>query len=229
MQNHKKFCVNRKPEQVLAVNGVPCRNYHFINYIDESAEDALPPAPVYVTGSLIPLYSEQTLVCQNLRSYIIAKEKHDLSKLLKAEPTMSRVLMSIDPSEMDQNEASSIESEVGMQDQRRMTITDRVNEESHEMLWKRIEKCLTEQIIYESIAEYLIVYTNVLKLHIDNRVTLDKLCIKALVCSVRPSYIEEIFNLNLIDADTDINSLMRNGKIFHDDYAIENLTLNLLF
>ena len=60
-------------------------------------------------------------------------------------------------------------------------------------------------------------YTNVLKLHIENRVKLDKVCIKALACSVRPSYIEEIFYLNLIDADTDINSLMRNGKIFHHD------------
>ncbi len=174
---------------------------------------------------LIDLYSEQTRFSQNLLSYIRLKEKHDFSKMKKAEPKMSRVFGA------SSNEASSIESDImlGIQNQRRMTITDRVNEESHEMLWERIEEHLIEHKIFESIDEYLIKYTNILKLHIDHRVKLDKLCTKALVSSVRPSYIEEIFNLNLVDADTDINSLMRNGKIFHDDLAMENFYLNLFY
>jgi hypothetical protein len=160
---------------------------------------------------LIDIYSEQTRFSQNLLSYIRLKEKHDFFKLKKAELKMSRVF---DPSEMDQNEASERDIVLDIQNQRRMKINDRMNEESHEMLWERIEEHLMEHKIFESIDEYLIKYTNILKLHIDHRVKLDKLCSKALVSCVRPSYIEEIFDLNLIDADTDINSLMKNGKIF---------------
>jgi hypothetical protein len=38
---------------------------------------------------LIEVESEQAVFCRNLLSYIILREKHDFSKLIKVEPKMS--------------------------------------------------------------------------------------------------------------------------------------------
>ena len=158
-------------------------------------------------SSLLVRNSGEAQFWKNLLNYIRLKEKNDLSKLKHAERKQKREFISDEMDDSEQSEIKFFTSD--LKHQSSMVKNNQMNWEAYEDVWSRIEDHLSEQKTYVRIDNYIIKYTNILKSHIEHRVRLDRLCAEALVSSVRPSYIEDIFDLNLIDEDTDVGSLLK--------------------
>ena len=166
---------------------------------------------------LIARDMEETKFCKNLLNYIRLKEKSDFSKLKRVERKNIREFIAdeMDCSETDLEISSSTMDKckhLETTPQTKSITIDQTKWDTYEDVWIRMENHLSSQKTFESIDIYVIKYTNILKSHIDHRVKLAKLCSLALVSSVRPSFIEEVFNLNLIDENTDVASLFRDGR-----------------
>jgi hypothetical protein len=169
---------------------------------------------------LIARDMEETTFCKNLLNYIRLKEKSDFSKLKRVEREKVREFIGyeMDCSETDLVISSSTMDKCKHLETTKNIIIDQTKWDTYEDVWLRIENHLSSQKNFENIDTYIIKYTNILKSHIDHRVKLDKLCSLALVSSVRPSFIEEAFNLNLIDENTDVASLFRDGRNIFEFY-----------
>ena len=166
---------------------------------------------------------EETKFCKNLLKYIRLKERSDFSKLKRVERKKVREFIGdeMDCSETDLGISSSTMDKckhLETTPQTKSITIDQTKWDTYEDVWIRIENHLSSQRNFENIDAYVIKYTNILKLHIDHRVKLDKLCSLALVSSVRPSFIEEAFNLKLIDENTDVASLFRDGRKIFEFY-----------
>lgn len=82
-----------------------------------------------------------------------------------------------------------------------------------ETAWSKIRDHLDDLKENDEMSAYVIKYTNILKLHIENKIPLDHVCIIGLVSCIRPSYIEQIFDLGLIDAVTKLHCLFKPSNL----------------
>jgi hypothetical protein len=78
-----------------------------------------------------------------------------------------------------------------------------------EIAWHKIREHLDDLKDNSDMSAYAVKYTTILKQHIENKLPLDHLCIIGLVSCIQPSYIEDIFNLNLIDSATKLHCLFK--------------------
>jgi hypothetical protein len=85
----------------------------------------------------------------------------------------------------------------------------------HTTIWLSIKDHLDELKDNDDLTGYVVNYTNILRVHIDNRVPLEHSCIIGLVSCVRPSYIEAIFDRALIDETSRIQCLFKPRMLFN--------------
>jgi hypothetical protein len=98
--------------------------------------------------------------------------------------------------------------------QTRMMLDYRESAENEIDVWHRISEHLYEMKYNDEVQDHLVNFTNFLKLHIDNRVPLANMCIRGLVSCLRPSYIEDLFDLGLIDEDTLADDIFTQNRLF---------------
>jgi len=100
----------------------------------------------------------------------------------------------------------------------RNTMMNEIKDEWHsliEIAWHKIREHLDDLKDNSDMSAYAVKYTTILKQHIENKLPLDHLCIIGLVSCIQPSYIEEIFNLNLIDSATKLHCLFKPSKFLN--------------
>ena len=81
-----------------------------------------------------------------------------------------------------------------------------------EMAWSKVKDHLEDLKENDDMANYVVNYTNILKLHIESKLSLDHACILGLVSCIRPSLIEEIFDLGLVDNSSKVYCLFKPRK-----------------
>ena len=81
-----------------------------------------------------------------------------------------------------------------------------------EQAWELLSDRMGELKDGENVREYVIRYTKILRMHIIYQVPVDNMCLIALANCIRPSHVEDVFNLGLITEQSNVACLFKHGS-----------------